>query len=225
MYKFRTISVVMPCYNEQEGLNKMLRCKPSFIDEVIIVDNNSTDNTVNIAKRHGATIAYEKKKGYGHACLAGLSKAKGDTVILLDGDATYSMGEIEKLLLYMESNSFDFVNGNRYPLANKKVQPVINQIANWTISLFIRVLFEINLKDSQSGMFAFKNSLLDKIKVYNTGMGFPQEIKIKAFTRRDVRCGEVHIDYGMRLGEVKFRKFKDSVQNVYSLLRLWKELL
>ena len=64
MYKFKTISVVLPCYNEEEGLGKMLRCKPSFIDEVIVVDNNSDDNMVEIAKKYSAKIVHERKRGY-----------------------------------------------------------------------------------------------------------------------------------------------------------------
>jgi len=74
-------------------------------------------------------------------------------------------------------------------------------------------------------MMAFKKSLLDKIRIYNTAMGFSQEIKIKAFMRRDVRCGEVHICYGVRTGKVKFRKAEDSIEKLYSILCLWKELL
>jgi glycosyltransferase involved in cell wall biosynthesis len=224
MYKSKTISVVVPCYNEQEGLDKILRSKPPFIDEVIIVDNNSTDSTVDIAKKYGATIVHEKRKGYGQCYLTGLSKVRTDIVVTLDGDNTYPMAEIEKLLLYMENERCDFVSGCRYPLADKKAQPVIIQFANRSISWIIRALFKINLKDSQSGMMAFKRGLLNKIDMHNTGMGFSQELKIKAFLRRDVCCSEAHICYGMRTGRVKFNRMVDSIKNLYSTICLWEEL-
>ena len=225
MYKFKTISVVIPCYNEQEGLDRILRCKPSFIDEVIVVDNGATDSTVDIAKKYGATIVYEKKRGYGQACLTGLSKINGDIIVIMDGDDTYPITEVKKVLLHMENEHCDFVTGSRYPLVNKKVQPIINKVANRSISWFIRVLFKINLIDSQSGMMAFKKSLLNKIKVYDASVGFCQGIKIKAFMRRDVRCGEVHIPYRARTGKVKYRRIVDSIKNLYSIAYLWKELL
>lgn len=224
MYNYKTISVVIPCFNESQGLDKVLKNKPLFIDEVIVVDNNSRDNTVNVAKKYNSTIVQEKRIGYGQACLAGLLKVKGDIIIILDGDNSYPMSEIEKLLLYMENQSCDFVSGNRYPLANSNVQPIVNQFANQAISLFIRLLFRINLKDSQSGMMVFKRSLLDKISLDNTGMGFSQEIKIKAWLT-GICCKETYINYGVRIGKVKFRKIVDSANNLYSLLCLWKKFL
>ena len=224
MYKFKTISVVIPCYNEEQGLDRMLLQKPSFIDEVVVVDNNSNDNTADVARKHSATIIYERRRGYGWACLAGLSKANGDIIVILDGDDSYPITGIDKLLLYMENAGCDFVTGNRYPLVDKEAQPLINQFANQFMSLLAKVLFKINLKDSQSGMIVLKRGLLDKIKIYNTGMGFSQEIKIKAFIRPDICCGEVHIHYGARTGKEKFRKIEDSTKNICSLLCLWKEL-
>lgn len=225
MYNCKTISVVIPCFNESCGLDMMLKNKPSFIDEVIVVDNNSRDDTVNVAKKYNATIVQEKRVGYGRACLAGLLKARGDIIAILDGDNSYPVAEIEKLLLDMENQPCDFISGNRYPLTDSNAQPIINQFANQAISLFIMKIFKINLKDSQSGMMVFKRSLLDKISLDNTGMGFSQEIKIKAFTRADICCKEVYIHYGERIGKVKFRKIIDSARNLYSLLCLWKDFL
>jgi glycosyltransferase involved in cell wall biosynthesis len=225
MYRSKTISVAMPCYNEEEGLEKILQSKPQFIDQVVVVDNNSFDNTVNVAKKYGATVVHETRKGYGYAYLAGLLKVTGDIIALLDGDDSYPIAEIERLLLHMENEHCDFVSGRRYPLVNKKVQPRINKFANHIVSWLIRLFFRIPVKDSQSGMMVFKRSLLDKIKIYNTGMGFSQEIKIRAFTRSDLRCGEVHISYRARAGKVKFKKLEDSLKNLYSLFYLWKELI
>jgi len=225
MYDNKKISCVVPCYNEEAGLEKILQDKPVFIDEVIVVDNGSTDRTAGIARKYGAVVIYEKKRGYGYAYQAGLPAAGGDIIVTLDGDCSYPVSEIEKMLLYMKTKSLDFVVGCRYPLVNKDVQPAINTAANYTISWLIRILFRINLVDSQSGMMVFKKSILKKIRIKNTAMGFSPEIKIRAFLDPSIKCGEVHIPYLSRIGISKFRRMKDSMQTFYSVLSLWVKLI
>jgi dolichol-phosphate hexosyltransferase len=119
----------------------------------------------------------------------------------------------------MQKSGCDFVNGCRYPLVDKNAQPTINKISNYFISWLIRFLFGIRLKDSQSGMMAFKKDILNAIKINNTKMGFSQEIKIKAFSAPAIRCGEIHITYLPRIGKPKFRK-SDGINNLLSVLSL-----
>ena len=215
---------MIPCYNEEKGVVETLKKNPPFVDEVIVVDNNSTDKTAEVAKNYGATIIYEKKKGYGYACQAGLLNASGDIIAILDGENSYPLSELEKILAHMERGYYDFVSGNRYPLSYKNVQPVINKIANYFISWLIRFLFQINLMDSQSGMMVFKKTVLDKIKIQNADMGFSQEIKIKAFLHSAIKSGEIHISYQVRAGKVKFKKI-DAIRNLFSVLSLFRELM
>ena len=200
----------------------MFAAKPSFVDEVIIVDNGSTDNTADIAKEFGATVVSETKRGYGQAYLAGLPKASGDIIITLDGDNSYRMDEIEKMLVFMEKNNYDFVTGCRFPLANRNIQPLINTLANHYISSLIRFLFRVKLSDSQSGMMLFKRHLLDKIKLKSSGFAISQEIKIRAALSSGIRCGETHINYFPRVGAVKFKK-RDGIKNLCSIFSLWYE--
>lgn len=220
MYNNKKISVIIPCYNEERGLKGILENKPPFVDEVIVVDNDSTDNTKDIAKKYGAIIVYEKSRGYGQAYMAGLPKTTGDIVITSDGDNSYPLSNLVTMLSYMERGDYDFVVGCRFPMVHTNAQPAINKIANRCISWLIRVLFKINLTDSQSGMMAFKKSVLDEIKVQNTDMGFSQEMKIKAFLNPKIKCGEVHIFYLKRLGEVKFKKV-NAVKNLFAVLSLF----
>lgn len=215
---------MIPCYNEEKGIGEILARKHLFVDEVIVVDNNSTDNTGNVAKKYGATIVHEKKKGYGYAHKAGLSKASGDIIVTLDGDNSFPLSEPEKMLTHMERGRYDFVVGRRYPLVHKNAQTVINKIANYFVSWLIRVLFKINLIDSQSGMMVLKKGVLDKIKIQNTGMGFSQEIKIRAFLNPEIKCGEIHISCLQRIGKSKFKK-TDAIKNLYSVLSLRMELV
>lgn len=215
----------MPCYNEESGLEKILRNKPAFIDEIIVVDNASTDKTAEVARRYGVVVIHEKNRGYGYAYQAGLPAASGDIVVTLDGDYSYPVSEIERLLTYMRINNLDFVVGCRYPLIDRSAQPVINKAANYAISWFIRVFFGINLIDSQSGMMAFRKDILDKLEAENTGMGFSQELKIRAFLLRGIKCGEAHISYLPRVGISKFQRMKNSMHNLYSVFSLWTELI
>ncbi len=101
---------------------------------------------------------HEKRRGYGQCYLSGLSKVRTDIIVTLDGDKTYPITEIEKLLLYMENKHCDFVSGCRYPLVNKKAQSVINKVANSSISWLITVLFKINLKDSHRACWLLKRA-------------------------------------------------------------------
>ncbi|MFB0561846.1 MAG: glycosyltransferase family 2 protein, partial [Candidatus Lokiarchaeia archaeon] len=223
LYNNKKISLTIPCYNEEKGIGNVLKKKPFFVDEVIIIDNNSTDKTADVAKKYGATIVHEKKMGYGYAYLTGLPKAKGDIIVTLDGDNSYPLFELEKMLSYMEKGHYDFVVGCRYPLVHKNAQPLINKIANYFVSWLIRVLFKINLIDSQSGLMVFKKEVLKKIKIQNTAMGFSQEIKIKAFLNPEIKCGEARISYLHRIGNTKFKKI-DGIKNLYSVLLLFIEL-
>jgi hypothetical protein len=224
MRQQRRISLVIPCYNEEAGVALILQHKPDFIDEIIIVDNNSQDGTAAIAKKYGATVIHEIKQGYGWAYQAGLPQATGDIIVIMDGDDSYPVSEIEKLLSTMEEGGFDFVSGCRYPLVNKKSQCRLKRMANGFSSWLIRKLFGIKLTDSQSGMMAFKKDVLDKIKLCDGGMGFSQEIKIKSFLNQRIRCAEAHIPYAPRVGKVKFRTVRDSLKILGLIFRLWRQM-
>lgn len=221
MYGNKKISCVVPCYNEKAGLEIMLRYKPWFIDEIIVVDNDSCDGTADVAHRYNAVVVYEKRRGYGYAYQAGLPEASGDIIIAIDGDCSYPLGETEKLLVYMEKNNLDFVVGCRYPLAHKNAQPTLNKIANYSIAWLIRALFRINLMDAESGMMVFNQNILSEIIIRNTGMSFSPGIKINAFLNQNIKCGETHIFYLPRVGKSKFRRIIDSLQTFYFVLSMW----
>lgn len=216
------ISMVIPCFNEERGLPVLLSEKISeYITEVIVVDNCSTDNSVQVAQRYSAKVIKEEIKGYGSALLKGIYYAIGNTVVVLDGDGTYSIQDLKETLTFMENNHLDFISGCRFPLTNPKAMPFINKLSNYFISWLIGVLFKVHIKDSQSGFMIFKKHLLDKIKIENKGMGFSQEIKIKAWLLDCTRYAEVHIHYDPRIGKSKFRKISDSLGNLFALIHLY----
>ena len=98
MHKRHTVSVVIPCYNEEDGIRVTLADMPALVDEVIVVDNNCTDRTAEVAAAMGAKVVVESKPGYGAAYKAGFGAATGDIIITMDGDATYPRGFIPVLL-------------------------------------------------------------------------------------------------------------------------------
>jgi len=211
------ISLVIPCYNEEDGVREVIgRCPPE-IDEIVVVDNNCTDRTAEVARSLGAVVVSEKTPGYGAAYKAGMKAATGDLIVTLDGDGTYPPESIPALIDKLVEKRWDFLSACRFPLADKAAMGLTNQFGNWVLTVTAMVLFFTPIKDSQSGMWVFKRSLLEKMRVTSDGMPFSQEIKLEAILRK-ARFGEAHIPYGVRIGEVKLQKWRDGFLNLTHLV-------
>ena len=219
MHRNHSISLIIPCYNEEQGLEIVLTSAPSFIDETIIVDNNSTDLTSTVAKQHGAQVFLETQRGYGHAYHKGFTEATSDIIVTMDGDGTYPPEEIERLVNILLDDKLDFISACRFPLQNPKNMDPVSKFGNWVLTLTTRIFFGNGLKDSQSGMWIFRRSLLETLRLESKGMPLSEEIKIET-----IRCGftfkEEHIPYHLRYGEKKIKKFRDGLLNLWYLLYL-----
>jgi len=225
MYKKNKISLIMPCYNEEVGLVEILKKVPYFFDEVIVVDNGSEDGTSKIAEAFGAKVIFEAKKGYGQAYKSGFSASSGDIIVAMDGDNSYPIEEAEKLISFLIVNNLDFVSGCRFPLKEKEAMNFLNRIGNWLLTLFFFLATFKKIKDSQSGMWVFKRSILEKMQLQNTGMGFSEEIKMEALLNPEIKFAEEYIFYKNRLGEVKLKKWKDGFSNLIFLFLKRLEIL
>ena len=212
------ISLVIPCYNEEDGVREVIERCPEGIDEIVVVDNNCTDRTAEVARSLGAVVVSEKTPGYGAAYKAGMRAATGDLIVTLDGDGTYPPESIPALVDTLVAKRWDFLSACRFPLADKAAMGLTNQIGNMVLTVTAMLLFFTPIKDSQSGMWVFKRSLLEKMKVTSDGMPFSQEIKLEAILR-GFRFGETHIAYGARIGEVKLQKWRDGWLNLTFLFR------
>lgn len=221
MFEDLKVSVVIPCLNEELALPSVFAKIPPCIDEVIFVDNGSTDNSIQVAQRFTVNVVIEKEKGYGAALKKGIQSSNGDVLVLLDGDGTYPVEEIENILRFMCNKGFDFVSANRFPLTNPKAMPVINIISNSFISWLARVLLKINIRDLLTGMVIFKKKSLSRVTLQARGMEFTQEIKIKFYSDVVLRCAEYHIDYSPRIGKSKFKKIKDSIEILSAFFKFW----
>lgn len=214
-----TVALVIPCLNEALGLPHVLSKVPDCVDDLLIVDNGSTDNTVEIARSFGANVLSEQKRGYGAAYKAGFAAVRRDIVVTLDGDGTYPIEEIPRLIQQLVENDLDFISACRFPLKNPENMDVLSRIGNWGLTLAAKVLFGYGLRDSQSGMWVFRREVLEGIRLESDGMPFSEEIKIEAI-RRGFRFKEIHIPYYLRFGEKKIRKFHDGFHNLFFLIKL-----
>lgn len=219
MYKGLKISVVIPCYNEEEGVRHVIGSLPASVDEIVVVDNNSTDRTAEVAGSLGARVVSEKRKGYGAAYKAGLPAATGDVTVTMDGDGSYPADQIEEVVDYLVAKDLDFVSASRFPLQNPEAMTSTNKLGNAILTGAMFVLFGRSIKDSQSGMWVYRTKVLPLMTLTSDGMPFSEEIKIEAIRNRRIRFGEYHVRYYQRIGEVKLEKWRDGFRNLFFLVK------
>ena len=224
-FQNKKISLIIPCFNEERGIQEILEKKPLFINEVIVVDNNSTDKTSEIAKKLGAKVIFEKHRGYGQAYLAGFKVADGDIFVTMDGDNSYPVREISKLVDFLLDERADFVSGCRFPLQEKQSMRFLNRFGNFMLTLVFFIVTFGKIRDSQSGMWVFRREILDKIKLVSDGMAFSEEIKMEVMFNKDIVFAEVPISYSVRLGQVKLNIFKDGFANLFFLFKKGFDLI
>ncbi len=219
MFRNLTISVVIPCYNEEEGVRTTIEALPDCVDEVVVVDNNCTDNTAAVAESLGARVVFAGTRGYGAAYKQGLPAVTKDVTITMDGDSTYPSEQIPELIDFLEDNNLDFISASRFPLKNPRAMNTSNKIGNNVLTLAMLLLYGKPIKDSQSGMWVFRSRVLPSLRLTSDGMPFSEEIKIEAILNKDVRFSEYHVNYHPRVGEVKLDKWRDGFLNLAFLAR------
>lgn len=219
VYKSLAITIVIPCLNEEQGIERVLRAMPPFVDEVVVVDNGSTDRTADVAAAYGAKVIREDVRGYGRAYKRGFGVATGDVIVTLDGDHSYPPDAISYLLeafLHLEA---DFLNASRFPVRDHRAMSFKHKFGNLVLSLAMSLLFFRWVRDSQSGMWVFRRSILERMKLESDGMAFSEEIKIEALLDPKTRFEELSILYSSRLGEIKLNPWRDGFHNLLFLLK------
>ena len=219
MYKSLSITVIIPCLNEEQGIENILRAMPDFVDEVVVVDNNSTDRTSEVAASLGAKVVREEVRGYGRAYKRGFTCASSDLIITLDGDHSYPVDALSYLIEAFLHLEVDFLNASRFPVRDTRAMSCKNKFGNLVLSLAVSMLFFRWVRDSQSGMWVFRRSILKEMKLESDGMAFSEEIKIEALRNPRIRFGEISIMYSSRLGETKLNAWRDGFANLAFLLK------
>ncbi|MBI5220707.1 MAG: glycosyltransferase [Candidatus Liptonbacteria bacterium] len=214
------VSVVIPCRNEAESIAKVIAALPKEVDEIVVVDNGSTDDTARIAAAANARVIPESVPGYGRALKTGFAAATGDVIVTLDGDGQYPAEDTVRLVQTLQNRKLDFVSANRFPLRNKNALPWVRRFGNGFFTYVVNALFGLSLLDSQSGMWIFRISVLKRFKLVSDDMPLSEEIKIKAATNPGIKFGESPIDYRPRSGTSKLIPWKHGLLNLWFLLRL-----
>jgi glycosyltransferase involved in cell wall biosynthesis len=219
----------MPTLNEEKGvgrtidsINKAYFNKNNWELEVLIVDGDSKDKTQDIAKKKGAKIIIEKRKGYGRAYKTGMAQLTGDIIVTGDADATYPFDSIHEYIQILLDNDLDFITTDRFAELKQGSMSLQHRFGNLILAKTLQVLFLTNVKDSQSGMWIFRRKALDKIQPledFNDGMPFSEEIKIEMFSSKNVKAKEIPSTLKPREGKVKIESFKDGWKNFKFLFK------
>lgn len=204
MFGKNRVVVLIPAYNEEQSVAKVIGDIPGEIaDEIIVIDNASTDNTKQRALAAGAKVIEEPKRGYGAACLRGIANIKEtDIVVILDADYSDYPGQIVRLLKPITDENYDFVLGSR--IMGKREKGALAYQAKWgnTLSVFlIRLFFKHRFTDM--GPFrAIRYESLKALKMQDKDFGWNAEMQIKAIKHK-LRIKEVAVDYRRREGTSK----------------------
>jgi glycosyltransferase involved in cell wall biosynthesis len=201
------IKVIIPAFNEQESVSHVINDLPKIVDEIIVVDNNSNDNTAEVARLAGATVLSENRKGYGYACLKGIDYLKNlketpDIVVFLDGDYSDFPEELISLVTPIRDGKFDFVLGARVAEKRESGSMTPQQVfGNWLACFLMKSLYGSSFTDLGPFRAIRWNTLID-LNMTDKTYGWTIEMQLKIL-RKKVSYQEVEVNYRQRIGVSK----------------------
>jgi glycosyltransferase involved in cell wall biosynthesis len=217
------VSVVIPCLNEAQSIAACVESARRVLDEngihgeVIVADNGSEDESVELASAAGASVVHEERRGYGSAYLAGFAAANARFIVTADADETYDFAEIPRFVAALE-NGADMVIGNRMNNILPGAMPWLHRyIGNPILSGFLNLLYRSGIHDAHCGMRALRRDALPKLRLRSTGMEFASEMVVRA-VKEDLAIDEFDIEYHPREGESKLSSFSDGWRHLKFLL-------
>jgi glycosyltransferase involved in cell wall biosynthesis len=208
----KNIYVLIPAVNEEHSIGKVINDIPlKYVKEIIVVDNGSEDNTINVTKKTGATVLQEIETGYGAACQKGLKYifekcSSEDIIVFLDGDYSDYPEEMNNVVLPIVNSNYDFVVGSR--ILGKKLGKVSSGallpqaiFGNWLASKLIKLFWKYSFTDL--GPFrAIRATSLQKMNMKDRNYGWTVEMQIKA-AKMNLKCKEIPVSYRKRIGKSK----------------------
>jgi len=201
------IKVIIPAYNEEKSIANVINDIPKIVDEVIVVNNNSNDDTAKNAKNAGATVLTETSKGYGYACLKGMEyisnqSTKPDIIVFLDGDYSDYPEELSKLVKPIIYDNIDLVIGTRIKAWRESNSMMPQQIfGNWLATFLMKILY--NARFTDLGPFrAIKYEKLLALHMQDKTFGWTIEMQLKALNQK-LSYIEIPVKYRQRIGVSK----------------------
>ena len=230
----KKITALIPCYNEASGIRDVIMAFPreqlarfGYTLEVMVIDNNSTDKTSRVARKAGARVVFEPKKGKGNAIRKGMASITPDTsyVIMLDGDDTYSPKEILRLIEPIDSGFCNVVIGSRLGgRMSEGSMKTFNLIGNWVYSHLVRYSYRVNVTDVLTGYFAWTKEVVDSLHPHLVSDGFAIEMEmITKMAKLGHEIYSVPISYHARAGESNLRPIYDGsrILAMYARNLMW----
>jgi glycosyltransferase involved in cell wall biosynthesis len=221
------IAVLIPCYNEEKTIAKVIKDFKNALPEatIYVYDNNSTDNTVDIAKENGATVCYEYQQGKGNVVRRMFREIEAECYLMIDGDDTYPADHAREMVDLVLNRKIDMVIGDRLSSTyfNENKRPFHNS-GNKLVRKLINFLFKSNVKDIMTGYRAFSRPFVKLFPVMSGGFQIETEMVIHALDKR-FALKEIAIDYRDRPeGSVsKLNTYSDGVKVLKTIFILFKE--
>ena len=203
------IKVIIPAYNEEDSIAKVINDIPTIVDEIIVISNNSTDKTEENAANAGATVLKESKRGYGYACLKGMDyiastslsdqQKKTTIIVFLDGDYSDYPEQLTELVAPIINGNIDLVIGSRVKELREAGSMTPQQVfGNWLATFLMNIFF--NAKFTDLGPFrAIKYQKLLQLKMEDKTYGWTVEMQLKAI-KQHFSYKEVPMKYRNRIG-------------------------
>lgn len=215
MMSLPPVSVIIPCMNEEKTIGRCIQKARAALEKEglegeIIVSDNSTDRSREIAGDLGAKVVIPLNKGYGNSYMEGIRYARGKYFLFADADDTYDLCEMPRLLKPMIEGEADFVMGTRLKGDIKKgAMPWLHRyIGNPVLTLILNFLFNTRFSDTHCGMRAITRESYMKLDMKSEGMEYASEMIIEA-ARKKVRMAEVPVTYYPRLTPSKLHSWGD----------------
>ena len=217
------LAILIPCHNEEKSIEQVIRKMPlkrlrymGLEPEIIVINNNSTDHTREVALQAGAKVIDEPRKGKGNAMRRGFASLPSDTkyVVMLDGDDTYAPNEVLRLVEPLQSGFCKVVIGSR--LGGRMQDNAMNNVSrlgNWLFTHMVRLTYKVAVTDVLTGYFAWTKEAIDDLAPHLRSSGFAIEMEmITKMARLKYEIYSVPISYHPRVGSSNLRPLHDGIR-------------